>query len=195
MCPVCGHPARDNVDLRRHLRVWSTTRGKSASASRGRNMFVCGFCGYSARDNDNLNRHIRTHTGEKPFACPFCPHRTTQKSHLKNHGVELPNAACHKQHEGLKMATVPPGILPPPSAPFPVRRSIVQLGQEGNRREYWCRVCGYQAISESKLIIHFRKHTGEKPFVCSYCSYRCAHKSNLITHVKTRHAEQEFHKQ
>ncbi|KAK4324199.1 hypothetical protein Pmani_005201 [Petrolisthes manimaculis] len=113
----------------------------------------------------------------------------------QEHGVELPNAACHKQHEGLKMATVLPVILPPPSAPFPVRRSIVQLGQESNRREYWCRVCGYQAISESKLIIHFRKHTGEKPFVCSYCSYRCAHKSNLITHVKTRHADQEFHKQ
>ncbi|XP_027207197.2 zinc finger X-chromosomal protein-like isoform X2 [Penaeus vannamei] len=64
-------------------KVWSTIRGKSPA--RGRNMFVCGFCGYCARDNDNLNRHIRTHTGEKPFACPYCPHRTTQKSHLKNH--------------------------------------------------------------------------------------------------------------
>ncbi|XP_063864179.1 longitudinals lacking protein, isoforms H/M/V-like isoform X9 [Scylla paramamosain] len=105
-------------------------------------------------------------------------------------GVDLCNAACHKQQEGLMRTTLPNMVLPPPSA-FPIRRLVTKVAQEGSRREYRCQVCGYQAISESKLTIHFRKHTGEKPFVCSFCSYRCAHKSNLITHMKTRHADQE----
>ncbi|XP_050686868.1 longitudinals lacking protein, isoforms H/M/V-like isoform X8 [Eriocheir sinensis] len=105
-------------------------------------------------------------------------------------GVDLCNAACLKQQEGLMRTTLPNMVLPPPPA-FPIRRHITKVAQEGSRREYRCQVCGYQAISESKLTIHFRKHTGEKPFVCSYCSYRCAHKSNLITHMKTRHVDQE----
>ncbi|ELU06730.1 hypothetical protein CAPTEDRAFT_130857, partial [Capitella teleta] len=32
-----------------------------------------------------LKRHYTAHTGEKPFKCPFCPHATTQKCHLKLH--------------------------------------------------------------------------------------------------------------
>ncbi|XP_045583210.1 longitudinals lacking protein, isoforms H/M/V isoform X11 [Procambarus clarkii] len=106
-------------------------------------------------------------------------------------GVDLPSAASHKRHDGPMRTTLPHMVLPPPSAPFAIRRSVTQLSQDGNRREYCCQVCGYQAISESKLTIHFRKHTGEKPYICPYCSYRCAHKSNLITHVKTRHIDHE----
>ncbi|XP_042880720.1 longitudinals lacking protein, isoforms H/M/V-like isoform X12 [Penaeus japonicus] len=106
-------------------------------------------------------------------------------------GADMYNAAAiNKHHEGSMRTTVPHVVLPPPSAPLPIRRPVAQVSQEGSRRDYKCKVCGYQAISESKLTIHIRKHTGEKPFVCPFCSYRCAHKSNLITHVKTRHAEQ-----
>jgi uncharacterized Zn-finger protein len=32
-----------------------------------------------------LKRHSTTHTGEKPFKCPVCPHVTSEKSSLKKH--------------------------------------------------------------------------------------------------------------
>ncbi|KAK3881035.1 hypothetical protein Pcinc_014492 [Petrolisthes cinctipes] len=48
---------------------------------------VCGRAFGGKNRQFNLARHMRTHTGEKPYACPFCPHRATQKVNLKGHVI------------------------------------------------------------------------------------------------------------
>lgn len=46
---------------------------------------ACEFCGKTFRFQSNLVVHRRSHTGEKPYKCPHCPHACTQQSKLKRH--------------------------------------------------------------------------------------------------------------
>ncbi|KAG7154336.1 Zinc finger protein 536-like 12 [Homarus americanus] len=46
---------------------------------------VCPVCGKVISRRDNLRVHMRTHTGERPYACPHCPHRSKTGGNLRKH--------------------------------------------------------------------------------------------------------------
>ncbi|XP_064093117.1 longitudinals lacking protein, isoforms H/M/V-like isoform X19 [Macrobrachium nipponense] len=50
-----------------------------------RRCHACPVCNKLFETRYKLERHQRTHTGEKPFVCPFCPHRCNQRDNLKAH--------------------------------------------------------------------------------------------------------------
>lgn len=48
----------------------------------------CSFCGkfFNSRNwRQDLQRHLMIHTGEKPYRCPFCSHRSNRAFNLRNH--------------------------------------------------------------------------------------------------------------
>lgn len=45
----------------------------------------CSMCLKNFRSQADLGRHMRTHTGEKPFKCPYCERSMAQKGNLKAH--------------------------------------------------------------------------------------------------------------
>ncbi|KAG7167371.1 Gastrula zinc finger protein xLCGF3.1-like, partial [Homarus americanus] len=47
--------------------------------------FVCNKAFSGRNKRQHLSNHLNTHTGEKPFCCPFCPHRANRKDNLKMH--------------------------------------------------------------------------------------------------------------
>ncbi|XP_063371743.1 oocyte zinc finger protein XlCOF6-like [Cydia amplana] len=71
--------------------------------------FMCEMCGKKCQNNIALKYHIRSHTGEKPHACPHCPkHYSTPvalqvhftlyialKCHIRSHTGEMPHACPH----------------------------------------------------------------------------------------------------
>ncbi|KAK2182068.1 hypothetical protein NP493_368g01013 [Ridgeia piscesae] len=63
----------------------ATTPTTESDASLTGKLKACEFCGKCFRFQSNLIVHRRSHTGEKPYKCPLCPHACTQASKLKRH--------------------------------------------------------------------------------------------------------------
>lgn len=47
--------------------------------------YLCPVCLKESKDKEDFRRHYMTHTGEKPFHCPYCPYRACHKSNLTKH--------------------------------------------------------------------------------------------------------------
>ena len=64
--------------------------------------------------------------------------------------------------------------------------------KEGYIGDHSCPICGIQSKKKSKLIIHMRTHTGEKPYKCEVCEKRFSERSTLKVHLRILTGERPY---
>ena len=88
--------------------------------------------------------------------------------------------------------------------------AIIAKGVKRKRGQHECDVCGKMFLSPSKLAVHMRTHTNERPYECDVCdiwsferthaystlallySLVCAHKPVCITYYRTNQTKNIF---
>lgn len=133
--------------------------------------FKCPICGRTFGYKHVLQNHERTHTGEKPFACPEpnCQKRFTRDHHLKTHmrlhTGEKPYHCDHCDRKFVQVANL--------------RRHLrVHTGD----RPYKCESCDAKFSDSNQLKAHILIHKDEKPFKCDTCQIRFRRRHHLGNH-------------
>ncbi|XP_044064140.1 zinc finger protein 516-like isoform X1 [Siniperca chuatsi] len=147
--------------------------------------YDCNICGRSFPFLSSLSQHMRRHTGARPYKCPYCDHRASQKGNLKVHirSHKLGTLSSHHSNEDeeggaeeeeMSVSEGLDGGTSPTKSSSACNRMINGDSSEESRRKvpgrsmkreksvtdqrpYCCRLCGYEAHREDQLLSHIEK--------------------------------------
>lgn len=146
--------------------------------------YDCNICRRSFPFLSSLSQHMRRHTGVRPYKCPYCDHRASQKGNLKVHIRSHKLGTLSSYHsnddeeggaeeemsvsEGLDGGTSPTksssacnrminGDVSEESRRKLPGRSMKREKPFTEQRPFCCRLCGFEAQREDQLLSHIEK--------------------------------------
>merc|ERR1719233_1100455 len=143
---------------------------------------ICPKCGKKYSTVTHMKVHFRTHTGEKPYICPYtgCAKEFTVGYSLRAH---------IRVHTGDR-----PYICTECTKKFKTSSDLNKHRRTHTKeRPYVCNLCHKSFTTADIREVHIRTHTGEKPFKCDveHCDKAFTEHSSLSKHRKVHMAREE----
>ncbi|GBM90710.1 Zinc finger protein 83 [Araneus ventricosus] len=149
------------------------------------NPYKCNQCPMEFQYESWLRRHYLVHTKEKPFKCNQCDYECKRKEHLlthiRNHHESQLSSQQIPSKKSFKCVKCSGKIVK--KAAF--HAHVVNNRCDPNR--FPCDKCSKKFRFESRLIEHYRVHTGGKPFKCDQCAFAYSSNRNLKKHQNKKH--------
>lgn len=149
--------------------------------------YDCSVCGRSFPFLSSLSQHMRRHTGARPYKCPYCDHRASQKGNLKVHirshklGT-LSSYHSNEDEEGgaeeeeMSVSEGLDGGTSPTKSSSACNRMINGDGVEESRRKVPAR-----SLKREKPV------TDQRPFCCRLCGFEAQREDQLLSHIEKVH--------
>ncbi|KAJ7985164.1 hypothetical protein DPEC_G00349240 [Dallia pectoralis] len=158
--------------------------------------YDCGVCGRSFPFQSSLSQHMRRHTGARPYKCPYCNHRASQKGNLKVHirSHKLGTLTSHHpevegdEEEGLEEVEAGSGEVgvsegldggTSPTKSSSACNSVVDGAAAS--RDSGTGKAAVRGAKREKSIPELR------PYRCRLCGYETQREDQLLSHIEKVH--------
>ncbi|CAB1333606.1 unnamed protein product [Coregonus sp. 'balchen'] len=153
--------------------------------------YDCNVCGRSFPFQSSLSQHMRRHTGARPYKCPYCDHRASQKGNLKVHirSHKLRTLTSHhpeeeegpeEEEEGSGEVGVSEGL---DGGTSPTKSSSAcnrVVNGDANTEEG----IGKTAVRSVKRE---KSSSEQRPYCCRLCGYQTQREDQLLSHIEKVH--------